>query len=870
MTLPRKGTMGARKHRPIKSIATVQHQSVSNDNHHRYILPLIERSDSNVGTNHNNVRPVLHDITNTKHTATDQHTLASMFEKRVVGNDNNNTVQPPPQINSPTIPLKRQKLVLRDSSMNDGTDNPLDHSHELQQYNITKTSSSPSTGATHHNNELFTESQLTSYSQPDLGQPKQLLSMFDTQSQVYSSNGESQLQCNESMSPASQTCIINQNNNNQLIDESSCGYTLGFNHIGTSSNDSSAIQSRTNSNTDQSHHRIIYSHSALDSEATQLLDTHCSEPLTDNTNTQPSIQRSNSTLIHTDSMPAPIRHVPSLKSKHNKRILKSSQLSQNNTLTGYFTKPHTIQQSSSYNRQPIFSSQDSIQPTQIQNTYTPSCRAQSSSAELHDTTSVPYNQIIRSQSLIQQQSECSQSEFMCTPADQIGIPPTPNRFNHQLKDSRIDKTTKHTSNVGLFNAVTNNKSDIYVSDNNNLSCSFDSMNTLKQHLPHTANHHHTNEPIIYNTNEYNPFITVHGRDETPAECRVSISSNRLHTDWIILEHIGKGSFGVISMVRNRRDHCIYAMKHIRRPIKSSTTKHQYVYRELYALSALNTNSYCPINILKYYTAWIEHDSDSKGKSLNQLYIITEYCSNGDISRRIRNNKSNPDNSKHTRFTINELLLLCKQICTALHYMHHHMNMAHLDIKPANILESDAGVYKLSDYGLCSIISDDLLDYDEGDKLYLPDEVLSRDTCNDRIQLDKVDMYSLGMTLYELAANTLLSDTPDLTISCVKDGDLSSLSVCDDTLNESHTNVLYDIIRHCVHRDPNYRYTAQQCINLIDNELTELNKLRVIQYEYERDKSEYESTYNENQLLKNQLEQYQRQLQQLHSQLQNRR
>ena len=50
---------------------------------------------------------------------------------------------------------------------------------------------------------------------------------------------------------------------------------------------------------------------------------------------------------------------------------------------------------------------------------------------------------------------------------------------------------------------------------------------------------------------------------------------------------------------------------------------------------------------------------------------------------------------------------------------HSLSMAHLDVKPANILCS-RGVYKLSDYGCARVLSPDSQQpLNEGDSRYLP-------------------------------------------------------------------------------------------------------------------------------------------------------
>jgi len=69
-------------------------------------------------------------------------------------------------------------------------------------------------------------------------------------------------------------------------------------------------------------------------------------------------------------------------------------------------------------------------------------------------------------------------------------------------------------------------------------------------------------------------------------------------------------------------------------------------------------------------------------------------------------------------------------------------MVHLDIKPENIfIKNDQ--FKLGDFGLVSTVSSH--DVEEGDSRYMSMELLS----GDHIDLTKSDIFSLGISLYEI-------------------------------------------------------------------------------------------------------------------------
>lgn len=80
---------------------------------------------------------------------------------------------------------------------------------------------------------------------------------------------------------------------------------------------------------------------------------------------------------------------------------------------------------------------------------------------------------------------------------------------------------------------------------------------------------------------------------------------------------------------------------------------------------------------------------------------------------------------------------------------HSRGIAHLDLKPENIYIKN-GIYKLGDFGFATSINKEL-PIEEGDSRYMPLEILNENYDH----LDKVDIFSLGATTYELARGSTL-------------------------------------------------------------------------------------------------------------------
>ncbi|XP_054262303.1 wee1-like protein kinase [Macrosteles quadrilineatus] len=210
--------------------------------------------------------------------------------------------------------------------------------------------------------------------------------------------------------------------------------------------------------------------------------------------------------------------------------------------------------------------------------------------------------------------------------------------------------------------------------------------------------------------------------------------SRLHEEFIVLEEIGKGVHGCVFKCLNRMNGCIYAIKKTLHPIKTDFQE-KIVRNEIYAHGIL-----IHPNVVCNFSSWIEEDFG---------FIQNEYCDLGNLEEYIKGNK----------LSENLLRSLLLQMAQALAYIH-SKGLAHMDIKPANIflksvscVNDDSGVgersdditFKLGDFGHVTSLDEDS-DIEEGDCRYIPRELLDRNPTH----LDRSDIYSLGLTVYEAA------------------------------------------------------------------------------------------------------------------------
>lgn len=116
-----------------------------------------------------------------------------------------------------------------------------------------------------------------------------------------------------------------------------------------------------------------------------------------------------------------------------------------------------------------------------------------------------------------------------------------------------------------------------------------------------------------------------------------------------------------------------------------------------------------------------------------IYLILEWCSGGDLSSFIRSRRILPERVSRR---------CLQQIACALQFLH-EKNISHLDLKPQNILLS-GNVLKLADFGFAQYMSP----WDEqhalrGSPLYMAPEMVCR-----RHYDARVDLWSVGVILYE--------------------------------------------------------------------------------------------------------------------------
>ncbi|KAF8015071.1 hypothetical protein BT93_H0764 [Corymbia citriodora subsp. variegata] len=274
----------------------------------------------------------------------------------------------------------------------------------------------------------------------------------------------------------------------------------------------------------------------------------------------------------------------------------------------------------------------------------------------------------------------------------------------------------------------------------------------------------------YLSDESDPF------GNQSAECAGLLSSvaggagpSRFHTDFIEIEKIGAGHFGRVYKVLNRIDGCLYAVKQVSRSMCQDSERRKAL-MEVQSLAALGSHE----NIVGYYSSWFENE---------HLYFQMEFC------------ESSLSSQMSSRLTECDALTFLHQLAELLLFMHTR-GIAHLDIKPDNIYFKN-GVYKLGDFG-CATLLNKSLPIQEGDTRYMPHEILNENSDH----LDKVDIFALGASAYELVTGSTLTKSGPQFLS-LREGNLP--------LPPGHSLPFQSLLKVMMDPDPTARPSAKELL-----------------------------------------------------------
>ncbi|XP_035519403.1 STE20-like serine/threonine-protein kinase isoform X3 [Morone saxatilis] len=196
--------------------------------------------------------------------------------------------------------------------------------------------------------------------------------------------------------------------------------------------------------------------------------------------------------------------------------------------------------------------------------------------------------------------------------------------------------------------------------------------------------------------------------------------------WDIIGELGDGAFGKVFKAQNKQNGTLAAAKVI--DTKTEDELEDYMV-EIDILASCDHH-----HIVKLLDAFY-----FEGK----LWILIEFCAGGAVDA-IMLELERP-------LTEPQIRVVCRQTLEALCYLHEN-KVIHRDLKAGNILLSLDGEVKLADFGVSAKNTKTLQRRDSfiGTPYWMAPEVVMCETSKDRPYDYKADIWSLGVTLIELA------------------------------------------------------------------------------------------------------------------------
>ncbi|CAD8105813.1 unnamed protein product [Paramecium sonneborni] len=186
-----------------------------------------------------------------------------------------------------------------------------------------------------------------------------------------------------------------------------------------------------------------------------------------------------------------------------------------------------------------------------------------------------------------------------------------------------------------------------------------------------------------------------------------------------IDAIGRGGFGKVWKVRQKKNKQFYALKVMSKPKIIQKKSVQSVMNEKTLLSGLKHNFL--INMQYSF------------QDREYLYLVMDLLSGGDLRYHI---------GRHRKFNEEQTKFFCGCMIVALDYLH-QQGILHRDLKPENLVFDSNGYLRLTDLGIARIWKPENSQDTSGTPGYMAPEVMCRH--NHGVA---VDYFALGVIVYE--------------------------------------------------------------------------------------------------------------------------
>ena len=253
----------------------------------------------------------------------------------------------------------------------------------------------------------------------------------------------------------------------------------------------------------------------------------------------------------------------------------------------------------------------------------------------------------------------------------------------------------------------------------------------------------------------------------------------INNKYKIIEKIGAGGTSVVYKAERLEDGKLVAIKVLRDELSDNAQQIERFLRESRTLHNLSHENI--VNILD-----VGQMEDGKD------YIAMEYVDGMTLKEYIL---------KKRRLDFDETVEAAVHICDALEHAHEN-GIIHRDIKPQNILLDKSGRLMVADFGTARLLNQNTLTMGGRDVIGSV-HYISPEQARGGIIDARSDIYSLGITIFEMATGTLPFTGDDAITVAMKHINQSPKRPKD--INPDIPQCLNDIILKCMSKDPLKRY-----------------------------------------------------------------
>lgn len=247
----------------------------------------------------------------------------------------------------------------------------------------------------------------------------------------------------------------------------------------------------------------------------------------------------------------------------------------------------------------------------------------------------------------------------------------------------------------------------------------------------------------------------------------------------IIEKIGGGGMSIVYKAKCRVLNRYVAIKVLRDELTSDP---EFVAK--FKQESLSAASLAHPNIVNIYDTGIEDDI---------YYIVMEYVKGETLKKYIQ---------KKGRLSEQETVKISRQVAEALKHAHTN-NIVHRDIKPHNILITEEGIAKVTDFGIARAATSSTINNTSnviGSVHYFSPEQARGGYVD-----DKSDIYSLGIVMYEMVTGVVPFDADNHISVAMKQIQEKPIPPSKKFKNLEISKNLEDIIMKCLEKHQSFRF-----------------------------------------------------------------